>query len=145
MCEAGIAAEPNLIVETDNTLAGGSAATRSLLTKRSTSPTAIFAYNDQLACGALHGARRSGRRVPDDLAVVGFDNTVSSAFSTPELTTVAHERNRFTVEMLFAMIDGAPIPALHQTVPVTLVIRESCGATADKAHKRKKGKNDAKR
>ena len=125
--EADIAPDPALIVETPNTLAGGSEAASALLAKPATAPTAVFAYNDQLAFGLLHGARRSAIRVPDDLAVVGFDNTVSAAFSNPELTTVAHERNRLTVEMLFALLDGAAVASLRQVVPVALVVRESCG------------------
>jgi DNA-binding LacI/PurR family transcriptional regulator len=69
-----------------------------------------------------------GLCVPDNLAVVGFDNTVSAAFSNPELTTIAHERHQVTVEMLFAMLDGISMTASRQVVPVRLVVRESCGA-----------------
>jgi LacI family transcriptional regulator len=137
LCEADLPAGPGLIVETDNTLAGGSAAVLSLLSKSADCPTAVFAFNDRLAFGVLHGARRAGLRVPDDLAVVGFDNTVSAAFSNPELTSIAHERHRLTVEMLFAMLDGVSMTASRQVVPVRLVVRESCGA--DRRAARQKG------
>jgi LacI family transcriptional regulator len=128
LAEAGIAADAELIVETDNTLAGGSAAAQFLLASSARRPTAIFAFNDRLAFGVLHGATRAGLRVPEDLAVVGFDNTVSAAFSNPELTSIGHERNRLTVEMLMAMLDGKPMTASRQMAPVRLVLRESCGA-----------------
>ncbi len=126
--EAGLPDDDRLIVETDNALAGGSAAALALLQEHDRRPTAIFTYNDQLAFGVLHGAMQAERRVPDDLAVVGFDNTAAAGFSAPELTTVSHQRNRFTIALLFALLDGEPITAMNQTVPVTLVVRQSCGA-----------------
>ena len=128
--EADIPFDPAMIVEVENTQAGGSRAVARLLGTPRERPTAVFAYNDHLAMGILHGMWRAGQSSPDDIAVVGFDNIVSSAFCTPELTTVAHERNRLTVEMLFASLKGTPSPVSHQTVPTRLVVRESCGASS---------------
>jgi LacI family transcriptional regulator, repressor for deo operon, udp, cdd, tsx, nupC, and nupG len=127
--EADIAPDPGLIIEAENSLAGGSRAAGRLLAMAGGPPSAVFAYNDQLALGLLHGTRRAGVRVPDDLAVVGFDNTVFAAFASPELTTVAHERNSLTAQMLFAMLDETTLPARKETVPIWLVVRESCGAS----------------
>jgi DNA-binding LacI/PurR family transcriptional regulator len=131
--EADIEVDQGLIIEGENSLAGGSLAAERLLAIASDPPSAVFAYNDQLAIGVLHGVRRAGLVVPDDLAVVGFDNTTSSAFCSPELTTVGHERNRITVEMLFAMLDETSTPASRQIVDVRLFVRESCGALRRRA------------
>ena len=126
--EYDLPADHALIVEAENALAGGSAAALQLLQSRHRGPTAIFTYNDLLAFGVLHGAMRAGRRVPDDLAVVGFDNTTAAAFSTPELTTISHQRNRFTIALLFTLLEGGPVTAMEERVPVELVVRQSCGA-----------------
>ena len=68
-------------------------------------PTAIFGFNDNVAIGALHAARRRGLSVPDDLSVVGFDDTVQAAIVTPQLTSVRQplaELGRMGVSLLTA-------------------------------------------
>lgn len=94
-------------------------------------PTAVFAVHDQVALHILQAARQCGRRVPDDLALVGFDDLSYAAHLTPPLTTVAQQRNELGVRaanLLIDRIEGLVIPYQHIEVPTTLIIRESCGA-----------------
>ena len=87
LAEAGIDVDEALIVPGDYTREGGAAAMQRLLaTPRP--PTAVFAGNDLMAIGALAVARRSGRRVPQDVAMVGYDDIPEAATTVPALTTV---------------------------------------------------------
>src|SRR5207248_2759739 len=71
MAEAGLEVNPEWIVVGGNNLAGGDASMRTLLDQGSPRPTAVFAFNDQTAIGALHALRTLGLCVPEDVAVVG--------------------------------------------------------------------------
>ena len=94
-------------------------------------PSAVFAGNDFQAMGAIQAIRESGLRVPEDIAVVGFDDLkVASYFEVP-LTTVRQEKGeigRLAFELLLKRI-RSPQPAEleHIVLPVRLVVRESCG------------------
>ncbi|MFE2044716.1 substrate-binding domain-containing protein, partial [Streptomyces sp. NPDC059477] len=72
----------------DQSVEGGEKALRDLLT-RHPDVTAVFTFNDIIAIGALRAARRLGRRIPEDLAVIGFDGLPLGALVEPPLTTVA--------------------------------------------------------
>ena len=89
---------------------------------------AIFCGNDQIARGVADALREAGRRVPDDVALVGFDNwEVIAASSRPPLTTVdmnLRQLGRAAGEGLLAAIDGRPSTGL-QLLPCSLVVRES--------------------
>ena len=70
---------------------------------------AIFVSNDQMALGVLHYARAHSIRVPQDLAVIGFDNLAESAYFSPSLTTITHplrELGILAVKTILAQIDG---------------------------------------
>ncbi|CAH0186061.1 Lactose operon repressor [Microbacterium sp. Bi128] len=119
LSDAGVAApEP---VRGDWTSASGHSAVAAL-----TGATAVFVANDQMALGALRAFADAGRRVPDDVAVVGFDDIVDAAEYRPPLTTVRQDFDalgRDAVAALVAAIEGgAPVA---QTVPATLVVRAS--------------------
>ncbi|CAN5291086.1 LacI family DNA-binding transcriptional regulator [soil metagenome] len=89
--------------------------------------TAIFTANDQMALGVLRALHESGRAVPGEVSVVGFDDMDEAASFWPPLTTVRQDFTRVgkhTVAALLAEIDGRPVPT-HLDVPTTLVIRES--------------------
>jgi DNA-binding LacI/PurR family transcriptional regulator len=91
---------------------------------------AIFAANDEMAYGALLELRARGLSVPGDVALVGFDDFGVSRLTTPAITTVrvpAEELGRQAAERLFGLIDGTSEPIAHDTVPIELVTRESCG------------------
>ncbi|NHA66458.1 LacI family DNA-binding transcriptional regulator [Phycicoccus flavus] len=77
--------------------------------------TAVFAANDAMAIGCMHGFRQLGCRVPEDVSVVGFDAIPESAYVAPGLTTILpayEDEGRAAVATLIALIDGAPPPVL---------------------------------
>jgi LacI family transcriptional regulator len=96
-------------------------------------PTAIFAFNDMLAIGAMQAARRRGIRIPEDLSVVGFDDTFEASIVTPTLTTVRQplaEMGRMAVALLVRLLQNQRIEALHVELATKLVVRESTAAVA---------------
>ncbi|MEW9553521.1 LacI family DNA-binding transcriptional regulator [Nonomuraea sp. NPDC050783] len=87
---------------------------------------AVFAANDLMAIGALRTLRESGRRVPDDVAVIGFDDIEAALYTSPPLTTVHSPMTTWasaTVDLLLALFDGAPHTPFR--LPAELVVRES--------------------
>lgn len=96
-----------------------------------TPPDAIFCASDGIAVGALDALRERGARVPDDVAVVGFDNRSFAAHKRPPLTTVAlpfYEMGQLASKLLLDAISGRPPDPVLIRVPCTLVQRRSCGA-----------------
>jgi LacI family transcriptional regulator len=91
---------------------------------------AVFASNDQMGLGLLHYAHEHGLRVPEDLAVIGFDDLTEAAYFTPSLTTITHplrELGIMAVKALLAQIDGTDLQQDVQaiTLQTELVIRQS--------------------
>ena len=124
---AGIEVEKRLCEDGDFTEEGGRRATQALL-RRVPHLDALFAASDPMALGALHALRAAGRRVPDDVAVVGFDDAAVGRTSDPPLTTVAQpvpEMARRMTELLIARIDGSAAPDEHHVCATTLVRRAS--------------------
>ncbi len=94
-------------------------------------PTAVFCANDEMAIGAINGARALGLRVPEDLAVVGFDNIPFASMYNPALTTIAqpmYEIGETTMHLLLALIRKEPISIRKVVLPHRLMVRQSCGA-----------------
>jgi LacI family transcriptional regulator len=91
-------------------------------------PTAVFAASDLMAAGALGVAARAGLRVPDDVAVVGFDDIFLAALTEPPLTTVRQDKPGLGAaagEALVALIGGDGDAQAAVTLPVELVVRGS--------------------
>lgn len=89
---------------------------------------AVFTSNDQMALGVLHYCHANGIRVPEDLAVIGFDDLAESAYFSPSLTTVTHplrEAGILAVKTLLAQIDGQEQPERVITLHTQLVLRNS--------------------
>ena len=127
LAAAGILLEPELVVYSDWRTPRGTAAADQLLSLRNP-PTAIFGFNDNVAIGALHAARDRGLRVPEDLSVVGFDDTAQAVIVTPQLTSVRQplaELGRTGVSLLTRLLDGQRIDALRMELSTKLVIRNS--------------------
>ncbi|WP_324670313.1 LacI family DNA-binding transcriptional regulator [Geochorda subterranea] len=92
-------------------------------------PTAILAANDQMAIGALEAITRSGRRVPEDVSLMGVDDIEAASMIRPPLTTIrqpTYEMGRQAVDLLVRLIGGEELEPRHILLPVTLVVRESC-------------------
>src|SRR5260370_21977399 len=114
-------------------------------------PTAIFAGSDYMAYGAISAAEQRGLRVPEDVAVVGFDDNPTSAHMEPALTTVRqpfYEMGRRASEILLALVDAPRSvsgwnrngrvseasssifsDSIHIKMPTSLIVRASCGAS----------------
>jgi DNA-binding LacI/PurR family transcriptional regulator len=90
---------------------------------------AVIGANDDLAMGAIEELRARGIRVPEKVAVVGYDDAAQSRWITPPLTTVPIETYKWgqqALEMVLALIEGGPVPE-QVAIPTELVIRQSCG------------------
>jgi DNA-binding LacI/PurR family transcriptional regulator len=91
--------------------------------------TAVFAANDMMAFGAISVLHRAGRRVPDDISVIGFDDIPLSQGWLPSLTTVAQptlDLGRLSIQALLARIRSPSKPRIRIILPTRLVERESC-------------------
>lgn len=94
-------------------------------------PTALFASNDSMAIGALRGLHDAGLRVPDDVALIGFDDIPTSRYVTPSLSTVhvpMQEFGEHAMQSLLAALAGEAEPS-HRTLETKLMRRESCGCS----------------
>jgi len=127
---AGVPGADAIVLEGDFTAEGGRQAIRTLL-ERGVRFTAVAAANDLMAIGAMEALRHAGRLVPEDVAVVGFDDITFASLVSPPLTTVAQPKYRMGQMAMARLLelmdrrDGGP----RQTVlPARLVVRESCGA-----------------
>jgi DNA-binding LacI/PurR family transcriptional regulator len=94
-------------------------------------PSAIFAVNDYIALDVLQAARAIHLRIPEDLAVVGFDDQEFAAHVHPSLTTIKQQFIDIGLRagtLLINRIEGMAGPPKHIELPTSLIIRESCGA-----------------
>ena len=110
----------------DFTEESGYAATREIL-DGCPPPTALLCANDRIALGAYAAVTDVGRRVPDDVSVVGFDDTPIARYVRPTLTTVAiptYEMGRAAMRLLLAQLAGSAKPGL-EIMPTHLVVRSS--------------------
>jgi len=114
----------------DFTEEGGYTAAREML-RHKPLPDAIFAANDAMAIGALHAFREASVRVPDEIALAGFDDIPIARYVTPALTTVnveIAELGRRAFELLLEIIDSNTSSNRREKFPTRLVVRESCGS-----------------
>lgn len=97
------------------------------LLERNPQLTAIFAMSDVMAIGAIRALRDMGKRIPEDISLVGFDGLTLSDYTVPRLTTVA-QSSQALVDRSLALLAHYGLEdaqAIHETVPVTLQIKES--------------------
>jgi LacI family transcriptional regulator len=126
--DRGVISDPGLIVEGDFTEAGGYRAMQQLLSHRL---DAVFAASDITAIGALRALREAGLRVPEDVAVVGFDDLPQSARTEPPLTSVRQPIYRLgatAVDSLLDLFEYPDSPPRRIVLPTELVVRTSCGS-----------------
>ncbi|MEV4426861.1 LacI family DNA-binding transcriptional regulator [Streptomyces sp. NPDC049602] len=126
--EAGLSLDPSLVVSGHATADGGYTAACELL-DRADRPTALFCGNDRMAMGAYDAIKERGLRIPDDVAVVGYDNQeLIAAYLRPKLTTLAlpfEAMGAKGVDMLAALAAGQPLDTRRVTVDCPLLERSS--------------------
>ena len=132
--ERGVNIIEELIGSGDFTEESGYNATKQVLKHK---PDAIFVSSDKMALGTLRALKELGISVPDDIAIVGFDDVQPSWHATPPLTTVRvpiEAMGRSLVSMLFDIIENGAKPPRRLLFDTELIIRKSCGAVADNIH-----------
>jgi LacI family transcriptional regulator len=130
LAQAGITVDPTLIVTGDYTRATSIKCAEQLLAL-TTPPTAIMASSDETAFGVYDAASARGVRIPEELSVVGFDNTLESTSVNPPLTTVDQFIEKMGVlaaELVLKLIQGQPCESQQYKVATRLVVRQSCRA-----------------
>ena len=126
---AKVSFNEKLFAEGDFTCESGYLAARRILASNA-KPTAVFAGNDTIAFGAMAAVREAGFSIPEEFAVVGYDDIPAAAFACPPLTTVrshALEQGRIVGEAVIDLVNGNEPGRKTAVIPLELVIRESCG------------------
>jgi LacI family transcriptional regulator len=126
---AGLPYREEYVVSGDFLHASGIEAMKKLLALPEP-PDAVFVAGDMMALGAMRAVRDSGLRVPDNVAIVGYDDILFASLSTPTLTTVRQHKEKLGETACGVMIDlleGRISELPRVTLPVELVVRESCG------------------
>jgi LacI family transcriptional regulator len=129
LAAAGLMPEQELVAKGNFTGDSGHAAA-SVLLALPQPPTAIFAFNDEMAIGAMQAARERGLRIPEDLSIVGFDDLERAAIVVPALTTVRQplaEMGRMAVSLLTRLLDNQRVEGLNVELATRLVVRQSTG------------------
>jgi LacI family transcriptional regulator, repressor for deo operon, udp, cdd, tsx, nupC, and nupG len=93
-------------------------------------PTAVFVFNDEMAIGAIKALKDSGKKIPEDIAVIGFDNINASTIIEPNLTTIdqpKYEIGKKAMNLLLKRIKGESLEKTKIVLNDQLIIRESCG------------------
>ena len=125
---AGVDADPALQIDADNREAAGALAAETLVAT-GIAFDGIVASSDLMAIGAIKALQQNGRRVPDDIAVVGFDDIPAASYLSPALTTVHQDTAKAgtaLVDAVLTSIRGDTVAP--QLMAPALVVRESCGA-----------------
>jgi LacI family transcriptional regulator len=129
MSDCGLTIEPELTVECHFSKEKAYEATMNLLAHDSP-PTAIFAQNDYMALGIREAVIEAGLIIPDDIALMGFDDIAASALRGIELTTISqkkYEMGTMAIEILCKKIEDGAAPVSQIILPPEIVVRKSCG------------------
>lgn len=123
----GLTVDPALIVPAQFEISYAEAAVDGLI-GRGLDFDGIFAAGDLIALGAIRSLLKTGRRVPEDVAVIGYDNIQLSAYTHPSLTTISQDMGkagRLMVSKLLSATESSPMRS--ERLPTELIVRESCG------------------
>jgi DNA-binding LacI/PurR family transcriptional regulator len=126
-------AEHILTAEGAHTEEGGRRGAREILRAKSL-PTAIFASNDLCAIGAMDVLEEAGLKIPEDVSLIGYDNTTLAALRHISLTSInqpGSEMGRTAVDRLSERIDDGRTKPLHDVVAPSLVVRSTTGPPPD--------------
>jgi len=133
LARAGLPYTPALMQESPWSVEGAHRAALALLA-RDPRPDAIICASDVIAMGTMQAARERGLRLPQDLAITGFDDVPFATSLDPPLTTVSAPRKTLGAvagDRIMARINQPDLPAIILTVRTTLIVRASCGAQLD--------------
>jgi LacI family transcriptional regulator len=125
--EHGLEYDPELVVEGDFSDAGGYTATQKLINKN---PDGIFAASDVMAVAAIRALAEAGLKVPEDVAIIGYDDITLASRSVPALTTIRQPIDLMgssVVNMLIDLIEHPSTATRSLVLPTELIIRSSCG------------------
>ena len=133
LAQAGLALREDLMIEVSHYHRENGAAAMERLLDLPEPPDAVFCFSDLLALGALRVALSRGLSVPEDVAIVGFDDIEDGRYATPTLTTISPDKSaiaRSAVRQLIARIDAAvdgahPAESVQIEAPYRLILRES--------------------
>ncbi len=129
LADAGIQIDPKLETSATYSGASGYEAMRSLLQSAPDLDAVFVAYSDAVAIAAMQALQDAGRRIPDDVSLIGFDDIDLAAFTTPPLTTVSQRLSEGGVDLLIqklvAQMDGKKTSSVM--LDGQLVVRQSCG------------------
>lgn len=131
LLDAATSIQQNMIVPGNFKYEGGRIAIHNLL-EATSPPTAVLAANDEMAIGAIDAALQRGLRVPEDLAVIGFDDIQMAALTRPSLTTVRQPMQLLgeaAVTLLFERLQNPDALSRHELLETKLVVRQSCGCS----------------
>ena len=132
-CDKSALSKVCKIIEGDFSEESGAKAVQHLLETGFAFDGIVFA-NDEMAFGGLSELRARGVEIPGAVSIVGFDDFGMSRITSPSITTInvpAEEMAAIATERLFEIINGISPEPSHQEIPVSLVIRESCGCTQE--------------
>lgn len=139
LADAGITPRPEWIAEGRFEFEYAYAAASTIL-KRRPRPSAVFAASDEMAAGVIRAAREKGLKVPDDLSVLGFDNTILAQMVEPPLTTISqpiYDLGHEAMHVLGMMIDGVALERHRFVFECQLLERSSCAPPASRDRKQK--------
>lgn len=122
----GIPYDESLVGYGDFSRESGYVAMKQLLPHK---PEAVFVHSDTMALGAMQAIREAGLSIPDDIAIIGFDDLPPALLAEPKLTTIRqpiHQTGMMAVELLLDVIKNGTQPPKKRILPLELVIRGSC-------------------
>ncbi len=132
LTDAGIAVDPSLIGYVDAFRRRDGAAAMERLLELPERPDAIFCFSDPIALGAMRVLHQNNIRMPQDIAVVGFDDIEDGHYSTPSLSSISPDK-RFiaakALELLSARLEGSNLPPAPYLAPYKLIVRGSSSET----------------
>jgi DNA-binding LacI/PurR family transcriptional regulator len=128
--ESGLAINPELIAYVQSFKSADGKRAMEILLTISPPPSAVFAISDSMAVGALQTIQATGLQVPEDIALISFNDIPLAAMLTPPLTTFSmpsYQMGMESMTMLFSLIEGNQPEQREMILPTPLIIRESCG------------------
>jgi LacI family repressor for deo operon, udp, cdd, tsx, nupC, and nupG len=140
MQQAGSTLDRTLMTAGDYSVESGIRAVEHLYAKKRKF-SAIFCANDEMAIGAIRGIKAHGRRVPEDVSVIGFDDIRFARYTDPPLTTISQPKNelgREAMSMLIEILRGVDTPTLKRVLAADLIVRNSTAPPHDPPYSRRK-------